>query len=290
MATTTTGCSNGSRVPKLAAVRRWTRAAGIELSTFTDRARRAVLHRATSWSATWSARAATRTARATGSRSRRSTSRTRRTTSAMPHGRRWCSNPGQTFNSTDDLQVHDRSGSGSATVGLTASRVAGSRAVAVTRVAGSRTRPGYPPVHVSRVAHVHRRSSPARGRRGRRAADRRSGSAGTRAGCRRRCAARSSTTATASSSTRRSTCSRATTTARSTATSWSTRVSPAAVASLNDPYSHYFGPSDYQRVPEPVQPASQRVGIDVLADRAGCGSSTCSRVRRPHVPACSAAT
>ena len=78
------------------------------------------------------------------------------------------------------------------------------------------------------------------------------------AGCPRGCAARSWTTTAIRSSTRSSACSSATTTGRSTAASSSTRDWPAAVASLDDPYSHYYDPTDYQGVPQPGQPAPQR--------------------------------
>ena len=59
----------------------------------------------------------------------------------------------------------------------------------------------------------------------------------------------------------------------------------AAIASLNDPYSHYFSPSDYQAFLNQSNPHLSGVGIDVLPDpRVACGSPTCSRARRPRAP------
>ena len=60
----------------------------------------------------------------------------------------------------------------------------------------------------------------------------------------------------------------------------------AAVASLGDPYSHYFDPDRLPVVPEPGQPAPER-----RRDRrrrpspGGCWWSTCSPVRRRPRPA-----
>ena len=64
----------------------------------------------------------------------------------------------------------------------------------------------------------------------------------------------------------------------------------AAVASLNDPYSHYYDPSDYQSFQNQDNPHLSGIGIDVKSSPRGCSSRTCSRARRPPRRASRAAT
>ena len=51
----------------------------------------------------------------------------------------------------------------------------------------------------------------------------------------------------------------------------------AAVASLNDPYSHYFDPSDYQAFQTQSNPHVAGVGIDVRRSTRPAGRGTSSR-------------
>ena len=64
----------------------------------------------------------------------------------------------------------------------------------------------------------------------------------------------------------------------------------AAVASLNDPYSHYLDPSDYhhfQTQSNPHVPASASM---CSRSRAACGWWPCSRAHRRRGRACGPAT
>ena len=55
----------------------------------------------------------------------------------------------------------------------------------------------------------------------------------------------------------------------------------AAVASLNDPYSHYFDPSDYQSFQNETNPHLSGIGIDVQAEPRGLLVADVFPARRP---------
>ncbi len=64
-----------------------------------------------------------------------------------------------------------------------------------------------------------------------------------------------------------------------------------AVASLNDPYSHYFDPTDYHSFLNQSNPHLSGIGIGIqLETRAACGSSTSTRARPLPGPASRPAT
>ena len=76
-------------------------------------------------------------------------------------------------------------------------------------------------------------------------------------------------TATASSSTRSSTCCRATTTGPIDRSQLVNKGLSAAIASLNDPYSHYYDPSAYKAFLNQANPHLSGIGIDVQNESQG---------------------
>ena len=63
------------------------------------------------------------------------------------------------------------------------------------------------------------------------------------------------------------------------------------VASLDDPYSHYYDPSNYQGFLNESNPHLSGIGVDLSrASRRGCWSRACSRAARPPTPGSCGAT
>ena len=71
------------------------------------------------------------------------------------------------------------------------------------------------------------------------------------------------------SSTRCSTCSRPTTTGRSNRNQLVNKGLAGMVASLDDPYSHYYDPTDYQGFLNESNPHLSGIGVDVQAESRG---------------------